>query len=367
MKLVLFADLHLDAAFAWMGAGSGAPRRRREALRETLRRILELAIEVRADAVLCGGDLYEQERYTPSTAEFLCASFEEIHPLPVFLAPGNHDFFGARSLYRQVDWSPNVHVFTEAALAPLELADGVWLWGAAHRAPSGTAGFLDGFSVDRGGVHLALFHGAETGSAPAGAEGTERHAPFRAEAIAGTGLRHAFLGHYHRPQRGEWHTYPGNPEPLAFGEEGERGAVIATLAEDGSLEREWVTVAGTQIIDVSVDVSGCLSVGAVRERIREAVGGQRGVARVTISGEPAAGLDLVVEDLGAIGTGLDGLTLRVGDLRPPYDLAAIRREPTVRGEFVRDVERSVLPEDERRCVILTGLRALEGRDDLEVS
>jgi hypothetical protein len=105
----------------------------------------------------------------------------------------------------------------------------------------------------------------------------------------------------------------------------------------------------------------------VRERIREAVGGQRGVARVTISGEPAAGLDLVVEDLGAIGTGLDGLTLRVGDLRPPYDLAAIRREPTVRGEFVRDVERSVLPEDERRCVILTGLRALEGRDDLEVS
>jgi hypothetical protein len=55
-----------------------------------------------------------------------------------------------------------------------------------------------------------------------------------------------------------------------------------------------------------------------------------------------------------------------GDLRPTYDMESIRQEPTVRGQFVRDVLDSDLAEEEKRRVVVTGLRALEGRTDLEV-
>ena len=54
MKFVLFSDLHLDAPF--VGLGSDVASRRRQALRDTLRTITELARRVRADALLCGGD-----------------------------------------------------------------------------------------------------------------------------------------------------------------------------------------------------------------------------------------------------------------------------------------------------------------------
>ena len=58
MKIVHFSDLHLDSPFAWTGATGGAARKRRQALRDTLVRIVELTREVNADALFCGGDLY---------------------------------------------------------------------------------------------------------------------------------------------------------------------------------------------------------------------------------------------------------------------------------------------------------------------
>ena len=90
-KIVHFADLHLDARFAWAGAHSDSARRRRQGLRDTLRRIVELAKDAKADAVLCGGDLYEHKRTTPDTAAFLKDAFAQLAPSRVFLAPGNHD------------------------------------------------------------------------------------------------------------------------------------------------------------------------------------------------------------------------------------------------------------------------------------
>jgi DNA repair exonuclease SbcCD nuclease subunit len=232
VKLVLFADLHLDAPFVWLENSQLAARRRRQALRDTLANIVQLTREVNADALVCAGDLYEQARFSADTGTFLEQTFTDLEPLPVYLAPGNHDWFAPDSLYQQVRWSPNVHIFTEDRLTPVPLADGLTLWGAAHLAPARTLGFLDQFRVDRAGVHLALFHGSERNSMPDGGQ-VQPHAPFDASQVERAGVHHALVGHYHRPRDAERYTYPGNPEFLAFGEDGERGAVVLTVHGDG--------------------------------------------------------------------------------------------------------------------------------------
>ena len=242
MKLVLFSDLHLDSAFSWTASTPGAARKRRQALRDTLNNIVALAAEVNADAILCGGDLYEQERFTPDTGAFLKSAFERLHPVPVFIAPGNHDWYGPQSLYRRVDWSPNVHVFDTSRLRPVDLEDGLTLWGAAHLAPANTPGFLEDFNVDREGVHLALFHGSERSWFPEQGGGKALHAPFDTDQIESSGLHHAFLGHYHRPRDHQWFTYPGNPDPLAFGEDGDRGVVVASIQGDGTIQGKRASV-----------------------------------------------------------------------------------------------------------------------------
>jgi DNA repair exonuclease SbcCD nuclease subunit len=345
---------------------AGAARRRRDALQDTLRNIVELTKSAGAQALLCGGDLYEHERVSPDTKEFLRNILQELHPIPVLLAPGNHDWYGPQSLYRRVEWSDNVHVFDSSRLAPFELEDGLTVWGAAHCMPAGTPNLLADWRVDRGGVNLALFHGSERSALLEQGDGKMPHAPFDAEDIVRAGLQHAFLGHYHSPRDAATHTYPGNADPLAFGETGERGAVLVEVAPDGSITRERRRVATTTVHDFVIDVSGCASRQDVRARAAEVTAGLAGIARLTLAGELAQEVDLVPGDLAGIAPGLDAVAVRIGDLRLGYDLQAIQREPTVRGQFVRDLLETEMPEDERRRVLVTGLRALDGRGDLEV-
>lgn len=367
MKVVLFSDLHLDSAYSWAPPRVG--RARRMALRETLTRICRLAVDVGADALCCGGDLYEQDRFTPDTAEFLRCTFAELAPMPVIIAPGNHDWLGPASLYRRVRWTPNVHIFDQDHLVPFDLAEGLTLWGAAHLAPAGTRGFLDDFRVDRGGVNIALFHGSEQGEFPSQGDGKIAHAPFRAAQISSAGLDHALLGHYHAPSDAGEYTYPGNPDPLTFGETGDRGAVLVEIAGDGSLTRKWHNVAVSAVGDVTVDLSGITHSGQARDRVRQALGGRTGSVRVTLEGEIGADVDLRIQELESLAVPpLDVVVVRAGSVFPAYDLEQLQSEATVRGQFVRDVLGSgELEEDQRHAVLVTGLRALEGRgDELEV-
>lgn len=367
MKALHFADLHLDTPFRW--AGPELARGRRQALRDTLRRICAVAEEQQVDLLTCAGDLYEQERFTPDTAEFLRDTFAELTPIRVFIAPGNHDWYGPASLYHRVEWTPNVHIFDRPALSPVMLADGLTLWGAAHCAPANTAGFLDSFRVDRGGVHLALFHGSEQGDMQFQEEGKLPHSPFRADQIFQAGLHHALVGHIHTPVDSPHHTYPGNPDPLTFGETGERGAVLLTVHESGEVTRERVAVATSTVNDIAVDLSGVTHSGQVIERVRSALASLSGVVRITLSGEVGPDVDLRVQDVAALRLpNVDGIVARLGALQVAYDYARLKEEPTVRGQFVRDVLAAPgLTEDQRRRVIVTGLRALDGRrGELEV-
>ena len=364
MKLLLFADLHLDAPFAW--ARPETARQRRANRRETLRRILALAEEERVDAVLCAGDLFEHERVTPDTVAFLQSSFARTDR-PILLAPGNHDWLSPQSPYATVEWSPNVTIYTEARLTPVTLADGCTLWGAAHRAPANTDGFFAGFQPDRGGVHLALAHASEKSLLGWQEPGKQPHAPFEAAEIAAAGLSHAFLGHYHLPRDAERHTYPGNPDPLEFGEEGERGAVIISVQPDGSVQRDRRRVAVSEVHDVTVTIDGAQHATDVQAAVSAAIAALRGCVRVTVEGELAPDASLELAELQRLGDHLDGLMVRAGAVRVGHDVEAIAAESTVRGQFVRDATEQIADPEERRRVVLTGLRALEGRADLEVA
>jgi exonuclease SbcD len=364
VRLLLFSDLHLDSLFAW--APRAAARRRRQRLRDVLVRIAELGVSEKVDAVLCGGDLFEQDRVAFDTAEFLRSTFERLDPVRVFVAPGNHDWMGPTGVYARTQWPANVHLFRDRQFTPVELADGLTLWGAAHQASTGTPNLLEGFRVGRSGVNLALFHGSELSSLLRQLDGKQPHAPFSADDIQQAGIDHACLGHYHAPQDAERFTYPGNPDPLSFGESGPRGAVVVTLHADGSITRERHTVAMSKVHDVSIDLTGCTSRQAIRDTVAGALASLQGEARLTIGGELAPDVVFAEHDLDGVADHLEALVVHTGSLRAAYDLDTIEREPTVRGQFVRDVMGAGLPEQETRRVIMTGLRALEGRDDLEV-
>ena len=106
----------------------------------------------------------------------------------------------------------------------------------------------------------------------------------------------------------------------------------------------------------------------MRERVAACVAGLSGIVRVTLEGEVAPDVDVRTDGLDCVAPHLDALVARLGTVRVAYDFTALAEEATVRGQFVRDVQATAdLDDDTRRRILITGLRAFDGRtDELEV-
>jgi DNA repair exonuclease SbcCD nuclease subunit len=332
--IVHVADVHLETVFPDV-RGGGA---RRAALADAFERIIDLALERNADVLTIGGDLYESERAGPATARFLFAAFARFGK-PVFVAPGNHDPFAARSLYARDDLPGNVRVFRDAAWMAVPIAPDVTLYGYGH-TPAEPGRPFAGAAFDRSGARIALVHGSDEDRCPPGKKTT---APFTAAEIRKSGATVTLTGHYHggsivSDDAGPIFAYPGSPEPIKFGERGDHGALVVNVRDDGTVGIESVPIARTRLIDVSVSLDDAADENAVIaacERALESCG-RNDYVRATLIGTVQHGTrvdrTLLSERAGAHLGALD-----ITDRSIIADYAEIAREPNVRGRAVAEL------------------------------
>jgi DNA repair exonuclease SbcCD nuclease subunit len=340
--LVHTADLHLETVFPEVRGGSA----RREALADAFERIIDVALSRRADALTVGGDLYEAERAGPATARRIFSAFARFGK-PVFVAPGNHDPFAARSLYARDDLPPNVRVFADATWNAVPLGDALTLYGFGHTPAEPGRPFAHA-AFDRPGIRLALVHGSDEDRCPPGKRAT---APFTAAEVRASGATLALAGHYHggsivRDAAGAVLAYPGSPEPIKFGERG---------------ELEPVPIARTRLLDIAISLDGATDERAVIARVERALVGtsHRDYVRATLHGavEPGTRVDrtLLAERFGGWLGALDLIDRTVA-----ADYAALAREPNVRGRAIAELLGSNDPEAARALAFVAS--AFDGRE-----
>lgn len=281
------ADFHLDAPFAGLSAEKA--HRRRSEQRELLIRVAELSRERRADLVLLSGDLFDSGDTYAETTQVLARTLRETG-CPVFIAPGNHDYWGVRSPYAALPWPENVHIFTHPELERADLPDlGCAVWGAAFTGPYRDDCPLAGFAAPADGLlHLGVLHGD--------LDGKGRYCPVPAGDVAASGLAYLALGHVHAcsglQRSGETYwAYPGCPEGRGFDELGEKGCLWLTV--DGeAVKAEFVPLARRRYRVLEADVA---SAASPEEALLKALpeDAAEDVLRVCLTGESALeGLDL---------------------------------------------------------------------------
>lgn len=369
MPLILHtADVHLDRSFGGNGMTARTASDRREELRDAFRRFIDLALERRVDAVTIGGDLYEHDRSTLDTGHFLRQQFERLGAVPAFLAPGNHDPLLPDSLYRQIDWPPNVTVFDDPSFRPVPLAEGVTLWGAAHDAPALRDNLLRGFRVSGPGRHLLLFHGSDAHAVP---EGKPAHAPFQPAELEATGAHFALLGHYHQarlyPNDAPLFAYPGTPEPLSFDEEGDHYVLLLDVSAE-AVRPQLLPFNQVSYRTYHVDVTAMLTSDEVRRAIEALGAASPGVvARVVLEGQLQPEVDLDREALLSACAEPFAFLDIVDSTHPAYDFDELAQESTTKGAFVRLLQgrmESLSGSDlaVARDALLYGLQAFDKRE-----
>lgn len=370
LKLLHFADVHLDISFAGMGFPVEVARRYRQSLRESVKRLIDIALKENVSAVTIGGDLYEQERFTADTGNFLAEQFERLGNTPVFIAPGNHDPLVPDSLYQQVKWPENVKIFLHSRLEPASLSEDIALWGLAHPSPSWRGKPLENFKVPDDRVHILLLHGSDMSHVPGN---KVTHAPFYPEEIQKAGFAFALLGHYHQgrftPEENPILAYPGSPEPLALCEAGLHGAVLLDI-ENRTVSARHVSTQTYQSVHKKINVSDLTNRDAILQKISEELqenAGPKVLAKVTLEGtrHPDVAWDAAVfrENLpkNFLYIFLEDKTL------PAFPLDELKEEKTVRGEFVRRIlsEMDTASDDQKNILkdaLTFGLLAFEKKE-----
>lgn len=363
IKILHSADLHLDSPFEGLPEGKAAIRRGEQ--RGLLSKLAAVAAEERVDLVLLSGDLLDSANTYFETGEELIRSLGSI-AAPVFIAPGNHDYYDRRSPYARLKLPENVHIFRENSISAVELPKlGARVFGAAF-TDSRCQPLLEGFCAERrqGLTNIMCIHG-EVGAGIA-----SPYNPISLEQLAGSGMDYVALGHVHKAsgllRAGEtWYSWPGCPEGRGFDETGEKTVSVIEL-EDGGCKLRSRVIASRKYEVMKVEVTGIDPLLAVHTQLSDDTVGD--IYRIILTGETEQ-----PPDINRLSSGLSELffELQLRDetrlRRSVWDSAG---EDSLRGVFLSRLKaRYDAAKDEAEKMSIEqaarwGLAALDNREEV---
>jgi len=374
VRFIHTADVHLDTSFSGSGFPSRLGNRKREAIRGTFRRIVENARLRQVDFVLIAGDLFEHERVTPDTVEFIKQQLAALDTIKVFISPGNHDPYVQGSPYREDTWPGNVHIFAAEEFQSVELTElGVRITGFGYTHPYLEWRYFRSLPpLPKDLINIVLSHGSDLGHIPMG---KSRHGPFEIEEIASKNIQYCALGHYHQQHRLPNHIdqtqvwYCGIPEGRGWDEEGACGYLVGEITKETvKIESEFCNQYSLNTLKIDCDTF------STREQILDAILQQRGavfgpktILRVQLAGALDPKLDLSLAELEERLAG-EVLYIQWDDqTHPALDFESIAQEKTIRGRFVRTLNDRITAAAQTDQVILErarlyGIDALSGRE-----
>ena len=340
IKILHSGDWHLDSPLQ-----GRSPEQASSLRRELLKipgKLAALCKEENCDLVLLSGDLFDGA-YTQATYRVAYDALADMG-VPVFISPGNHDYISPDSPYEKEIWPENVHIFKNQQVQWVDLS-GLRVYGAGFQSMDCPA--LLG-SLQAEGYAIGVFHGDPT-------QVNSPYNPVTKAQVAATGLRYLALGHVHKGDSfnagDTLCAWPGCPMGRGWDEQGEKGALIVTLAEDVQLK--FVPLGMPRFFDLAVDAAqGMASVlpGLANEDFY----------RVTLTGE-AESVDL--EALRAEFAAFPNLELR-DQTRRPIDIWKAIGEDTFEGMYFGLLKEKLQGEEEEIALLAAKLsrQLLDGEE-----
>ncbi len=279
IKILHTADFHMDSPFESLSEGKAAIRRAE--LRQLPKKIAKLANSEQVSLVLMCGDLLDSESVFKETGEELFDSLRMISA-PVFIAPGNHDYYHSRTIYASDNLPDNVFIFKKSKIDYFDFPEkGFRVYGAAFTdrySPS----IMKDFHVTREPeiANIMCLHGEINAV-------DTLYNPISSDQIRESGLDYLALGHIHKAsgmkrEGNTFYSYPGCPEGRGFDETGEKTVNIISLADQKCTLRT-VSVASRKYEQISVDVSDRDPLFSIQLALPDDT--IRDIFRITLTGE----------------------------------------------------------------------------------
>lgn len=204
----------------------------REARFETIEKVADVALREGVDFLLIAGDLFESNLISPQTVHRVLSTMTRLHPIPVFVLPGNHDPYTPSSIYQGKAWNraPD-HI--KLLLEPVETSDAVIIPSPLYQKNSREdPSSRISFPSDKEKIKIAALHGSLA------IEGMyeQDDFPISPDVAERLGADYVALGHWHSTFRlNDRVYYPGTPEPTSFSERRSGNVLLVEIEGPGKL------------------------------------------------------------------------------------------------------------------------------------
>lgn len=354
IKILHSADWHMDAPL--LGRSEEQARSLRQALLEIPEKISSLCQQEHCDLMLLSGDLFDGS-YTKDSYLALRNALEAVK-VPVFIAPGNHDFVSADSPWLREVWPENVHIFTRPVMESVALpALDCRVYGAGFDSMDCPGLLADFHAAQEETYAIGVLHGDPT-------QVNSPYCPITSQQIRQSGLHYLALGHIHKGdllQEGDTLcAWPGCPMGRGYDEQGEKGVLIVTVDKDTSVR--FVPLGMPQFFDLNATPGDDAS--AALEAVLPPVGNSD-FYRITFTGtSESINLGALTEKFSRF----PNLVLRDKTV-PPLDIWKAVGEDSFEGTYFKLLQDSLEGQDEdsRRITCLAARISRQILDGQEVT
>jgi len=314
--------------------------------------IVALAEKERAHFLFISGDLFEGNLITVGELKRINEAFQSIRHTHVVISPGNHDTYGEKTPYKLIDWAKNVVIFKEKEFQKIEFEDLYTnVYSFAWKEKYIENEFTFDLELDESKNNILILHGDIYNR-------TSNYYPIDQNYAKKLSFDYIALGHVHKPDILAHNIrYPGSPEPLDFGETGQRGVIVGEI-ENEKLQVSFVPMAKREFIVEQLILHPEMSYQEIGDKFKSYPGKEKHLYRFNLSG--LIDSDIQIDELISEGC-REFYHVEVNNqIYPDYNLEKIMLENTdnIIGAFIREMKKKDLEDTEVKNALYFGLQAL---------
>lgn len=354
MKFIHCADLHLDSAF------SSLPREiakiRKEEILTTFEKLCDYATENVVRAVIIAGDTFDTSKVTLKVKSRFYNAIRKNGKVDFLYLSGNHDM---AVIDEQDDIPPNLKIFTDSQKT-FEY-ENVSITGVNFNAFNGSSVY-DTLRLDKNRLNVVVMHGQV-----AGYKSNEKAQVISLPRLKDKGIDYLALGHIHEyskgtlDDRGEF-AYSGCLDGRGFDETGDKGFVLLETSGN-KIESKFVKFCSRVLREVSFDVTSFNSQFEILENLEKFLTenfSERDLIKVLLVGERSVETDVDKDFIASKLLNKFFYIKAYDKTNLKINVSDFEDDKSIRGEFVRAVLGSDKTEEEKKQIILCGLKALRG-------
>ncbi|MCF0132157.1 MAG: metallophosphoesterase [Pseudobutyrivibrio sp.] len=361
MRIIHCADLHLDSKMESNLNKEQAKIRRLELL-DTFERMVDWAEANAVNAILVAGDMFDKGHIRKEAKKKVLTAIKEHPQIGFYYIRGNHD--KSDFIEEGVDDVPsNLFMFSAESWNSYELENVVITGVELLSSNSGT--IADRLVLDRAKTNIVMLHGQESNyDSKADAE------IININSFKDKGIDYMALGHIHSyslktlDDRGVY-CYSGCLEGRGFDETGDKGFVLLEIL-DGKIDTEFISFSARRLHEIVVEVDKDMDMMSVVSAVKNAVDehdvDKQDLIKIVITGERDLDDDIDVNRI--IRTFAENyFFVKCYDRTRTYiDYDSFLHDKTLKGEFVRLVQKQELSDDDKAAIIEMGIKAIMGEE-----